>query len=64
MRFRWFHARRAEAEQAVLDSQDALEEAERARGATAANAEYLRVERERNHFKEAVTAAWAKGLPG
>lgn len=62
-RFHWFRARKAEAENAVQASQEALVEAQRARGDARANAEYLRVERQRNHFYEAVTAAWTEGTP-
>lgn len=54
----WFRDHRAVAERAVARSEEALAEAEKAREEAKKSAEYLRRERARNHFSEAVRAAW------
>lgn len=54
----WFRDRQVVAERAVARSEEALAEAETARAQASKAAEYLRKERARNHFSEAVRAAW------
>lgn len=57
----WFRDKTATAERAVQRSEEALAEAEEARGQAKTAADYLRAERARNHFSEDVQAVWRGG---